>query len=89
VVFDECHNIDNACIEAFSLNINRRTLELAGSNIKRLEELVKEEARYNTRRLQEEYTRLIQGLFNNSDENRGGKKLVISEKELMQHPLLE
>jgi len=27
VVFDECHNIDNACIEAFSLNINRRTLD--------------------------------------------------------------
>ena len=27
VVFDECHNIDNACIEAFSLNINKRILE--------------------------------------------------------------
>ena len=28
---------------------------------------------------------MIQGLFNNSDE----KKLVISEKELLQHPLLD
>lgn len=51
VVFDECHNIDNACIEAFSLNINRKTLELAGGNLKRLEELVKNQAVYNTRRL--------------------------------------
>lgn len=38
VVFDECHNIDNACIEAFSLNMNRRTLELASSNLKKLDE---------------------------------------------------
>lgn len=30
VVFDECHNIDNACIEALSMNLNRKTLELAG-----------------------------------------------------------
>lgn len=29
IVFDECHNIDNACIEALSMNLNRRTLELA------------------------------------------------------------
>ena len=30
VVFDECHNIDNACIESLSMNMNRRSLELAG-----------------------------------------------------------
>lgn len=30
VVFDECHNIDNACIEALSMNLNRKSLELAG-----------------------------------------------------------
>lgn len=84
VVFDECHNIDNACIEAFSLNVNRKTLELASANIKKLEDMVKEEKYSNTRRLQEEYTRLVQGLFNGE-----GKKLAISEKELMQHPLLE
>lgn len=83
VVFDECHNIDNACIEAFSLNLNRRTLELASTNIKRLDDLVKEEMRSNTQRLQAEYQRLVKGLF--SEES----KLTLSEKELMQHPLLE
>ncbi len=51
VVFDECHNIDNACIEAFSLNINRRTLELASSNLKKLEEMVKEVKVRDTKRL--------------------------------------
>jgi DNA excision repair protein ERCC-2 len=64
VVFDECHNIDNACIEAFSLNLNRRTLELASANLKRLDELVREEKRSNTERLQAEYRKLIRGLFN-------------------------
>ena len=83
VVFDECHNIDNACIEAFSLNLNRRTLELASTNIKRLDDLVKEEMRSNTQRLQAEYQRLVKGLFSEQS------KLTLSEKELMQHPLLE
>lgn len=38
VVFDECHNIDNVCIEAFSLNINSKILNLASNNIKKLED---------------------------------------------------
>ena len=59
IVFDECHNIDNACIEAFSLNINRKTLELASNNLRKLEDLVKEEKRSNTSRLKKEYDRLI------------------------------
>ena len=58
-MFDECHNIDNACIEAFSLNINRKTLELASNNLRRLEEMVKAEKQSSTSRLQEEYVRLI------------------------------
>lgn len=43
VVFDECHNIDNVCIEALSMNLNRRTLELAGQQLRRLELLLNEE----------------------------------------------
>ena len=27
IIFDECHNIDNVCIESFSLNINNRILD--------------------------------------------------------------
>ena len=51
IVFDECHNIDNACIEAFSLNINRKTLELASNNLRRLEDMVKIEKQSSTSRL--------------------------------------
>ena len=26
ILFDECHNIDNVCIEGFSMNLDRKTL---------------------------------------------------------------
>jgi len=29
IIFDECHNIDNVCIESFSLNLNNRKLDEA------------------------------------------------------------
>ena len=55
VVFDECHNIDNACIEALSMNLNRRTLELAGQQLRRLENLLHEEKKSGADRLAKEY----------------------------------
>jgi len=62
VVFDECHNIDNACIEAMSLNINSKSLEMASQALKRLEDLVKAEKQSGSQRLKAEYTKLVQGL---------------------------
>ena len=37
IIFDECHNMDNVCIESFSLTINNRLLDQASSSIKSLE----------------------------------------------------
>jgi DNA excision repair protein ERCC-2 len=33
VVFDEAHSIDTACIEAYSMNVNIKTLEEAAANL--------------------------------------------------------
>jgi DNA excision repair protein ERCC-2 len=52
VVFDECHNIDNACIEAFSLNMNRTALVEANKNLVWLEEKVRELKKTGGDRLQ-------------------------------------
>ena len=52
VVFDECHNIDNACIEAFSLNMNRTALVEANRNLVQLEEKVRELKKTGGDRLQ-------------------------------------
>lgn len=62
VVFDECHNIDNACIEAFSMNLNRKNLELAGAQLQKLEGLVKSEKELGSIKLKEEYNALLKGL---------------------------
>ena len=35
VVFDEAHNIDNVCVEALSVMINQRTLNMATGNLTR------------------------------------------------------
>ena len=40
VVFDECHNIDNACIEAMSLNLTSQSIDYARASLKKLEDLV-------------------------------------------------
>jgi DNA excision repair protein ERCC-2 len=37
VVFDEAHNIDNICIEALSVTLNRRIVQASTANIKKLE----------------------------------------------------
>jgi len=55
VVFDECHNIDNACIEAMSLTLNRKSLEVASSSLKRLEDLILKEKQSQSDRLKQEY----------------------------------
>jgi DNA excision repair protein ERCC-2 len=41
VVFDECHNMDNACIDSLSLFIDRKMVELATNNISQLDDMIK------------------------------------------------
>ena len=62
ILFDECHNIDNACIEAFSLNINNRILDGANDCLRRLEKIVENENKSNSTALKEEIERLAKGL---------------------------
>ena len=40
VIFDECHNIDNVCIESYSLSINNRILDEATASLKELDQAV-------------------------------------------------
>lgn len=58
IIFDECHNIDNVCIESFSLNLNNRKLDEANQNIKDLEAKIMVENLQNQTRLETEIQRL-------------------------------
>lgn len=58
IIFDECHNIDNVCIESFSLNINNKILDQANICIKKLDQKIAEENKLNTNKFKEEIVRL-------------------------------
>ncbi|XP_053993632.1 uncharacterized protein LOC128884335 isoform X2 [Hylaeus volcanicus] len=62
VVFDEAHNIDNVCIDAFSVNLNLMILERSRQNIEYLKKEIDRMKSINASRLMEEYDKLVQNL---------------------------
>jgi DNA excision repair protein ERCC-2 len=65
VVFDEAHNIDNVCIDALSVNINRLTLEASFRNLRTLESEITKVKESDAERLRAEYQKLVEGLAQN------------------------
>ncbi len=62
VVFDEAHNIDNICIEALSLPLNKGLIHAAGRSLAKLRRLTREAEAANSQRLQDEYQQLLSSL---------------------------
>lgn len=62
VVFDEAHNIDNVCIEALSVTLDRRTLEHSSRSIAKLQSKVAELKASDSAKLAKEYAELVSGL---------------------------
>ncbi|EEY64472.1 TFIIH basal transcription factor complex helicase subunit [Phytophthora infestans T30-4] len=62
VVFDEAHNIDNVCIEALSVDLDRRSLDRASRNLTTLSGQVNKLKQADKSRLDAEYRRLVEGL---------------------------
>lgn len=62
LVFDEAHNIDNVCLEAFTVQMNRKTLDRAKSNLTSLSNKIVEMKANDSDRLQKEYEDLLNGL---------------------------
>ncbi|KAF6032845.1 Xpd [Bugula neritina] len=69
VVFDEAHNIDNVCIESMSVKMTKKSLEKCSQNITNLTEQVRKIKQKDTEQLNNEYSRLVEGL-RNARENR-------------------
>jgi len=66
VVFDEAHNIDNICIEALSVRLDRRVLHGASNNLTHLNKSVNDMQKTDAQRLQSEYEALVRGLASSS-----------------------
>lgn len=62
VVFDEGHNIDNICIEALSVTLNRRALDASVRCISKLQAKVLELKVSDIEKLRNEYRNLVNGL---------------------------
>nr|CCA21515.1 predicted protein putative [Albugo laibachii Nc14] len=62
IVFDEAHNIDNVCIEALSVDLNRRSLDRASRNLGSISTQVQRLKQADRSRLDAEYRRLVEGL---------------------------
>ncbi|KAL7539782.1 hypothetical protein ACHAXR_010598, partial [Thalassiosira sp. AJA248-18] len=62
IVFDEAHNIDSVCIEAFSVTIQSTHLERATRSLGRLSSEISRVKASDGARLQNEYRNLVAGL---------------------------
>ena len=62
VVFDEAHNIDNVCIESLSIDLTEDSLRKASRGANNLERKIEEMRGTDAERLQNEYSKLVEGL---------------------------
>ncbi|PYI13573.1 DNA repair helicase RAD3 [Aspergillus japonicus CBS 114.51] len=62
VVFDEAHNIDNVCIESLSIDLTEDSLRKATRGANNLERKISEMKSSDAEKLQNEYTKLVEGL---------------------------
>ncbi|EGR32513.1 tfiih basal transcription factor complex helicase subunit, putative [Ichthyophthirius multifiliis] len=62
VVFDEAHNIDNICLDVFTVNINKRLLDSAYKNVEQLELKIDNMKNQSQQSLENEYKQLLNGL---------------------------
>ncbi|KAJ3071405.1 DNA-dependent ATPase of the nucleotide excision repair factor 4 complex [Podochytrium sp. JEL0797] len=80
VVFDEAHNIDNVCTESLSVDLTRPILDASTRSVAQLADKIDELKANNSEKLQNEYSRLVEGL-------REVQQLRNAE-ELMANPVL-
>lgn len=80
VVFDEAHNIDNVCIEALSVYVDRTTISRAKRCVDQLAEKVTRLKAHNSQRLQNEYRRLVEGLAQ--------QRAARAAEEILANPIL-
>ncbi|DAZ95362.1 TPA: hypothetical protein N0F65_002547 [Lagenidium giganteum] len=95
VVFDEAHNIDNVCIEALSVRLDRRSLDRASRNLSTIGSHVTRMKQVDKARLDAEYKRLVEGLRASNDvvaptytNPTNGRPIDTSNDVLLANPVL-
>jgi DNA excision repair protein ERCC-2 len=62
VVFDEAHNIDDVCIEAYTLKVNNQVLANAGRNINGLQDKIRNLSEESVERYKAELKKVSENL---------------------------
>ncbi|XP_049849884.1 general transcription and DNA repair factor IIH helicase subunit XPD-like [Schistocerca gregaria] len=85
VVFDEAHNIDDVCIEALSVRINRHTVQKAHANVRMLSQLGQQVETKDSEKFQKEYQELLKSLSQvaNRSKARKDSKTTTPEETLV------
>ena len=68
VVFDEAHNIDDVCISALSVNLDRRTIDGCSRNLAKLDSTIGTLKATESEKLAQEYKNLLDGLAREAAE---------------------
>lgn len=89
VVFDEAHNIDNVCIEALSVTLDKRILESSIRSVKSLNTKVADMKRTDNARLQREYAELVNGLADQGVLQQPVADRLLANPALDEHILQE
>ena len=85
VVFDEAHNIDNVCIESLSIDITEDSLRRATRGASNLEQKITEMKSTDAEKLQNEYSKLVQGL-READEGREEDAFMANPGQILSIP---
>lgn len=70
VVFDEAHNIDNVCIEALSVIVDKKLIDASMRNVQQLQQRVTTLKASDQQQLQQDFQHLLGGLREHSDHHR-------------------
>ena len=91
VVFDEAHNIDNVCIEALSVTLDKKSLDASARGINTLQSQVATLKQNDTERLRREYSDLVNGLAGTGTtgtQSHEGTDAVHHPNTVLANPLL-
>ncbi|KAJ4459043.1 putative General transcription and DNA repair factor IIH helicase subunit XPD [Paratrimastix pyriformis] len=75
VIFDEAHNIDESCIECFSVHVNRAMVDACMGNLHTLSQEIQRAKNTDARKLEQEYQRMVTEIAQHW-AGRGGEELL-------------
>lgn len=82
VVFDEAHNIDNVCIEALSVTLTKKSIDLSMRGVNKLQSKVTELKESDAQKLKNEYDELVRGLAQTGARNNTIRSTVEEDNNM-------